>query len=194
MTETKKPNLKAPRFRPASFNTLDKAALIKIQNSVPEARNLTLKQIRDIVLKFNEKVWEKVIDHRDGVDLPENMGNMFIGTCMPKIRKNVDFKTSTENEKVVQHRNWCSDDFLAKIFYTNFETKYRFKNHEIWGFKACRNFTRSVGRTYPENWKKYVQIDHTLKISKLFRKNSFKMIMKHKTEEDLSTYDEFALD
>jgi hypothetical protein len=72
---------------------------------------------------------------------------------------------------VIQHRNWESDNYLAKLFYTNYyDSKYGFKFHEIWAFKGCREFTKEIGKAYPENWKKYIQVDHTLKISKLYNR------------------------
>jgi hypothetical protein len=95
---------------------------------------------------------------------------------------------------VLQNQNWESDQFIAKIFYTNYETKYRFKNHELWGFKGLRDFTRSVGQTYPNEWKKYIQMDNMIKASRLFRKHKFDQIKKIETTDLLKEYDEFNLD
>jgi len=192
--ESKKPNLQAPRHRPKTVGRINKELVSKLRSSVPSAKSLTDTEIKNIVLSFNLLVYKTVIEHRDGVDLPENLGNIFIGSCLPKIKKNVDFKKSTDCAQVIGHRNFESDNFLAKIFYTNHETKHRFKNNELWGFKGCRNFTRMVGKVYPENWKRYIQIDHSLKISKLFRKNSYRMDMAKRNDDSISNYDEFDMD
>jgi hypothetical protein len=93
----------------------------------------------------------------------------------------------------VQHQNWESDQYLAKIFYTNFETKYRFKFHELWGFTALRDFKRTVGKTYPKEWKKYVVVDNLTKISRLFRKHIVRDIDKKNTKLLLEDYDEFDM-
>lgn len=175
MNDAKKPNLTAPRFRPKVHQILNKDFYDKVRKEIPGAKNFSDAEIKKYVETFNKTIYEKVLEVRDGVELPESLGYVFIGSCRPKIRKNVDFKKSQEYLKVIQHRNWESDKFLAKIFYTNFESKYRFRNHELWGFKACREFTRTVGRVYPLQFKKYVMIDPSLIISKLFRKHNYKM-------------------
>lgn len=192
MKDSKKPNLKAPRFFIKRYNTLSNDRV----SSIKEKTGSTLSElkIKSILESFNELIAETVIDKRDGVDLPENIGNIFIGTCLPKIRKNVDFKVSMEHLKVIEHRNWESDKYLAKIFYTNSEIKYKFKNHELWGFKAARLFSRELARTYPINWKKYIQVDHTLKVAKLFRKNSYKLFKADETQRRLNVYDELSIE
>ena len=168
MKDALKRNLNGPRFRPPRLNTISNEWL----NEIASSSDCMVKDtdlIKKIIVETNRAIKDVVIDKRDGIELPEQLGYMFLGTCQKKIRKNVDFKTTDHYLKVIQHRNWESDDYLAKIFYTNYETKYKFKFHEIWGFKAAREFTREVGRTYPENWKKYIQVDHSLKVSRLYR-------------------------
>ncbi len=189
----KKPDLKAPRYRPKKLNLTNVEFYNQFIKDNPKYSNLSIKQFKDIINVFNEKIWKTVIDYRDGVELPEQLGYIFIGSC-PRKKSNVDFKKSEHYGVVLQNQNWESDQYLAKIFYTNFETKYRFKNHELWGFKGVRDFTRELGKTYPKEWKKYVQADNKLKISRLFRKHT--NADKHKIETDnlLKDYDEFNLE
>lgn len=161
-------NLKGPRFRNKMLQTTSDEWLTEIVNSsdcLVKDKNV----VKTIIVDTNKAIADLIIELRDGVELPEQLGHMFLGTCQPKIRKNVDFKTTDNYLKVIQHRNWESDNYLAKIFYTNYGTKYKFKFHELWGFKGCREFTRKVGKTYPENWKKYIQVDYSLKVSRLYR-------------------------
>jgi hypothetical protein len=139
-------------------------------------------------------VWQHVIDSRDGVELPEQLGFLFIGTCPRKNGENTDYKKSLQYGVKVQNQNWESDQYVAKIFYTNFETKYRFKHHEMWGFTGVRDFKRTVAHTYPQEWKKYVQVDNLVKVSLLFRKQKFKDFKKQETAQLLEEYDEFNLD
>lgn len=194
MKDAKKPDLKAPRFRPSVRGTLNTDFYQHLRAKEPHLSHYTDAQLSQIVKAFNKNVWHMVLEFRDGVELPQHVGNLFIGTCLPKVRPNVDFKTSTDYAKVIQHRNWESDNYLAKIFYTNHETRYRFRNYELWGFQATRDFKRTLAKVYPEKWKQYVQVDHTLKVSKLFRKNSYKMLMERRLKYDLESYDELALD
>lgn len=168
MKDAVKRNLNGPRFRAPRLNTTSSEWL----NDIMSSSDCLVKDqdlIKKIIVETNKAIRDVVIDTRDGIELPEQLGYMFLGTCQPKIRKNVDFKTTDNYLKVIQHRNWESDNYLAKIFYTNYETKYKFKFHELWGFKASREFTRKVGTEYPKNWKMYMQIDHSLKVSRLYR-------------------------
>lgn len=161
-------NLKGPRFRNKMLQTTSDEWLTDIVGSSDcLVKDKTL--VKKIIVDTNKIISDLIIELRDGVELPEQLGHMFLGTCQPKIRKNVDFKTTDHYLKVIQHRNWESDNYLAKIFYTNYGTKYKFKFHELWGFKGCRNLTRKVAAEYPKNWKKYIQVDYSLKVSRLYR-------------------------
>jgi hypothetical protein len=189
----KKPDLNAPRYRPKKLNLTNFDFYERFIKEHPKYSSLTVNEFKDIIKVFNGKIWETAIKERDGVQLPEQLGYIFIGSC-PRKKSNVDFNKSSNYGVVLQNQNWESDDYLAKIFYTNFETKYRFKNHELWGFKGVRDFTRMVGQTYPKEWKKYVQVDNLMKISKLFRLQTYKQMKIEETKELLKDYDEFNLE
>jgi hypothetical protein len=189
----KKPDLNAPRYRPRKLNLTNTEFYNKFIEENPKFNQITIKQFKEIIKTFNGKIWEKVIEERDGVQLPEQIGYLFIGSC-PRKKSNVDFNKSQHYGVVLQNQNWESDQYLAKIFYTNYETKYRFKNHELWGFKGVRDFTRTVGQTYPTEWKKYIQMDNMIKASRLFRKHKIDNIKKIERIDLLKDYDEFNLD
>ncbi len=192
MREPIKVNKKGPRYRAPRLNTQSMEWLQEIA-SHEDCMVKDTAIIKKIIVAANKTVVNTVIDDRDGIELPERLGYMFLGTCQPKVRKNVDFKTTDHYLKVIQHRNWESDNYLAKIFYTNYENKYKFKFHDLWGFKACRDFTKEVGRTYPENWKKYIQVDHTLKISRLYRDYAIKVHREGLDKERAESYDPLEL-
>ena len=189
----KKPDLKAPRFRPKKLNLTNTGFYEQFLKDNPKHNELSVTQFKEIIKVFNGKIWQTVVDYRDGVELPEQLGYLFIGSC-PRKRSNVDFKKSEHYGVVLQNQNWESDQYLAKIFYTNFETKYRFRNHDLWGFKGVRDFTRMVGQTYPKEWKKYLVVDNFIKISKIFRMNKQKDLKDIETQDLLKDYDEFNLE
>lgn len=192
--EYKKPDLNAPRFRPKKLNFTNVEFYNKFLEENPKYTNLSLDDFKNIIKSFNGLIWEKVIQERDGIQLPEQLGYLFIGSCPKKKGENTDYSKSKQYGVKLQNQNWESDQFTAKIFYTNFETKYRFKNHDLWGFRGLRDFKRSVAKTYPKEWKKYIQVDNLLKISRLFRIEKEKHSQKDITDELLKTYDEFNLD
>ena len=193
-TKYKKPDLNAPRYRPKKLNLSNKDTYNQFISENPRFGSLTITQFKEVIKQFNGMVWQHVIDNRDGVELPEHLGFVFIGTCPRKHGDNPDHKKSQHYGVKVQNQNWESDQYVAKIFYTNFETKYRFKHHEMWGFTGVRDFKRTVAHTYPQEWKKYVQVDNLVKVSLLFRKQKFKDFKKQETAKLLEEYDEFNLD
>jgi len=187
MKDAVKVNLKGPRYKqPRLVTTTDEWLTDIAASSDCLVKDKAV--IKNIIVETNRAIASTVINYRDGIELPEQLGCIFLGTCQPKIRKNVDFKSTDHYLKVIQHRNWESDNYLAKIFYTNYETKYKFKFHQLWGFKAAREFTRTVAAEYPKKWKMYIQIDHTLKVSRLYRhylKDANRIIL---DKERLQTY------
>jgi hypothetical protein len=185
------PDVKAPRFRKTGKKTVVNEMLKHIKQQVFSAKYMDDEHIKSIILEFNNEVWNTVIEKRDGVELPCQIGHIFIGTCPMKKKKNIDFKTTSTLKHVIQHKNWESDNYLAKIFFTTFATKYKFKNNDLWGFEATRDFKRAVGKTYPANWKRYIAVDPKLKITNFFRKN-IKGMKRAEIQEDLmKTYNEF---
>lgn len=193
MKSYKKPDLNAPRFRPKKHNILNKAFCDKIRSKHADLQHLTDEEIKTVIKTFNSNIWETAVENRDGVELLEQLGYIFIGSCPRKKWDNPNVAKSIQYGVKVQHQNWESDQYTAKIFYTNFETKYRFKFHQLWGFVGLRDFKRTVAATYPHEWKKYVVVDNMTKVSKLFRKHVVRDIMKKKNEILLEDYDEFDM-
>ena len=188
------PDLTAPRYRKPHTNILTIQYLKKIKEDIPIIAHLSDTKIREIINIFNGEIWNTVIEKRDGVELPEQIGHIFIGTCpQSKKKKVVDFVRTREYMKTIQHRNWESDNYLAKIFFSTFGSKYRFLNHELWGFEPCRKFKRMVSKTYPKKWKLYIEIDPLKKISNIYNNQMYHI----KREEDgnklLENYNEFEL-
>jgi hypothetical protein len=185
------PDVKGPRFRKTTKKTVVKEMVDHIQSEVFAAKYLTEKQIKNIILEFNNEVWNTVIEKRDGVEIPSQLGHLFIGSCPRKKSKNVDFKTSADHGKVIQHKNYESDDYLAKIFFTTFASRYKFKNNELWGFTGVREFKRTVAKEYPKKWNSYIQVDPRMKISSLYRSRLYNIERNEDAKESLKTYNEF---
>ena len=164
----KKPDLKAPRRREGSHNILQHNEFYKdFKLKYPEFELVPDKELKKIIKIFNESLWNHALHNRDGVELPEHLGYIFIGTCSSPKVYNTDFGKSIKNNDIrYRLKNFESDNYLAKIFYTNFSTKYKFKNRMLWKFTAVRDFKRSVSKVYPDNWKKYVQVENGKNISK----------------------------
>jgi hypothetical protein len=179
----KEPDLNAPRYREKRLGLLNAEVINKFKSKYPHYENIDNNKLKDIIRIYNNKLWNGVIDNRDGVELPDSLGYLFIGTCAPAKSVNTNYSLSKEYGKVLQNKNWETDGNIGKIFYTNWSTKYRFRNREFWRFTACRKFKRSVAKTYPENWNKYRIMKNKYRIAHLFNFTP--------PESDLKGYDEF---
>jgi hypothetical protein len=193
MREFKKPDLKAPRFRPEAYNVLNKEYFERFKEKYPKYKNLDNKKIKDIIKVFNQTLYNTVINTRDGIQLPDQIGWLFIGTCQQSKKQNVDFVKSKKYGVTVTNNNWDTDGKLAKIFFTNYALKHKMKNREFWSFIACRDFKRSVAKNYPENWNMYLQVEPNVKLYKAYVRSIQKDYAVKQQAKSLETYNEFDL-
>jgi hypothetical protein len=194
MTQIKKPDLNAPRFRPTRHKVLDADFLKRFKKKFPQYNDIPDSKLREIVGVHNELLWKTAITERNGAEFPEGLGYLFIGSCKSPKKFNHNFALSLEEGVSLRHKNFESDNFLAKIFYTNYANKYQFQNSELWRFKGIRDFTRAVAQAYPENWKMYVQVDSTVHISKMFKKKRRSNWLANKVIVTPLEYNEFDMD
>jgi hypothetical protein len=94
MKEFKKPDVTAPRFRPEVKNVLNKDFYKLFKEKFPKYKHMDDVQIKTIIKKFNQIVHQTVVDTRDGVQLPEQIGWLFIGTCQQSKKENIDYSKS----------------------------------------------------------------------------------------------------
>jgi hypothetical protein len=165
----KKPDLKAPRFREKSVQVLQVDLFKKFKKKFPEYE-MTYEQFKQIIITYNNKVAEGIIEYRDGVELPESLGYIFIGSCPAMTKRvNIDYKKSAQYGVITQHRNWGSDNKVMKIFFTNNLVKYKLQNKDIWVFVPNREFRRTASKCYLQDYNKYMMINNNRKISMLFK-------------------------
>lgn len=167
----KKPNLNAPRYREKRLSLLNKTLLNEFKEKYPKYQSIDNERLKKIIRLYNKNLWHGVIDNRDGVELPDSLGYLFIGSCSPAKynKKNINYAESNKYGKVLQNNNWDTDGHIGKIFYTNASAKYKFKNRELWKFEACRQFKRSVATEYPKDWTKYTVIQNKYQIAHLYQ-------------------------
>lgn len=168
----KSPDLNAPRYRAKRMGLLNNKTFTAFKEKHPAYINIENDKLRSIIRLFNKRLWEGVIEYRDGVELPKSLGYLFIGTCPPSKSTNINFALSAQYNKVLQNRNWETDGHIGKIFYTNWTTKYKFRNRELWRFQAVRDFKRTVAKEYPKNWTKYVFMQNKYRVAHLYSKKN----------------------
>lgn len=193
MREIRKPDLNAPRFREKRISMLTAKTLKQLKEKYPEYNSMSLRLFKDIVMTFNSHVVDGIIDNRNGIELPDGLGYIFMGTCPAPKKKNVDYKKSLNYGVETTHKNWDSDNKLMKIFYSNYNTKYPFKNKSVWGFKANKEFRKKASEAYKDNWTKYIEVLPHKKISAMFDRHRKKEYMKNLKPIIPEGYDEFKM-
>jgi len=193
MKEFNNPDVKGARFRPDVLNVFNPKLVKEFKKRYPKYKDLDYRLLKEVMRKFNNAIFQAVIDTRDGVQLPEQIGWLFIGTCQQSKKTNVDFAKSKKYGVTVTNKNWETDGKLAKIFFTNYAPKHRMRNREYWGFTACRDFKRTVAKTYPENWNTYIVVDATQRLKLAYNKAVYKEIKLKETTKALENYNEFDL-
>lgn len=191
----KKPDLNAPRYREKVFSVLNSKLLEEFKEKYPDYKNVDLNHFKDIVKQFNESVWKEVIENRDGVELPDGIGFLFIAsTPASKHKNNINFKESAKLGVTVHNQNWETDNRLAKIMYSNYHAKYRFAFRDMWAFHAVRQFKRTVAQTFADNHTRYVQLSDTVRVGDIFTKVVNRKIETRKYNDSIDEYNEFELD
>lgn len=193
MREFNKPNVKASRYRPEVYSLLNKKFFDKFKNKYPKYKDMTNLELRNIIKKFHEHVYNTVIEKRDGIQLPEQIGWLFIGACESSKKRNVDYAKSNKYGVEVSYNNWNTDGRLAKIFFTSNAPKHKMKNREFWRFVGCRNFKRSVAKAFSENWNNYMVIDSSVQLRLNYQKTFLKDLTIREQQNDLKSYNEFDI-
>lgn len=194
MKSFKSPDLNGPRYRIEKEVVDDNEFYKNFYEKYPEHRKYSIKELRKIIHNAHGALYKTVIDHRDGIELPEGLGYVFIASCaLHKKKRNVDFARSKQYGMVVDHKNWETDGRVCDIVYTNYPVKYKIKDNNIWGFTAIRYFSRAASAAFRNNHLKYIIVDNEIRISRLFQRAKDKDYYLRRTEERLENYNEFDI-
>lgn len=152
------PDLNAPRFRETYVEVLDRFKinefLDKYKNVHPEMASYDILKVRNIIRTFNKNLYNLVIDTREGVELPNNIGCIFITVVKPK-KNFINYKESIGKKKPIYFTNNKTDGYLADVVFSTKDNRYHFKNHEIWQFNTARDFKRDLCKRFPLTWNNY---------------------------------------
>lgn len=168
MSTSYKPDLTAPRFRSTTKNILTKELYESFLEKYPEYQ-ITYQEFKAIVKEYNSQLWNTAIDYPDGIELPQGLGYIILVKCNKPKSKNIDFVSSAKYGQIVNYQNWDSDNYLAKICYSNYSLKYRFKDRELWGFTPVRQFKRKVAATFSDNYQNYIHLTKSVKLFNLYK-------------------------
>ena len=88
--------------------------------------------IRLNIKTYNKILFNTVIDTRDGIQLPESLGWLFIGTCQTSKKKNIDFNKSSKYGVIITNSNLGTDGKLNVQLQERFD-ELTVKPNEIFG-------------------------------------------------------------
>ena len=193
MKKIKKADVTGPRFKKSWMTILNAKTWKAFKEKYPEHASLSLMDFKKIIMTFNDNIRSGVIENRNGVELPEGIGYIFMATCPTPKRSPIDFNKSCEMGVQVSYKNWDSDNKLLKIFYTNRPTKYPFHNKQVWAFNAGKPFRHKASVAYKEDFTKYLEVSPNIKISTMFERARKRDIMNNLKPIIPEGYDEFKL-
>ncbi len=190
MNDFNKPDFSKPRYRAKRLEIDGKEFYKSLVDKIPDASKLGHSEVKKLIKQFNETVLQNIVDNREGVELPQGLGYIFIGSC--KIKKEcVDYGKSIKYGIRVTHKNWNTEGYASKIFYSNCSVKYKIPDNNMWIFKAARKLKKEASKAFSENWNKYVHIDENTKLSKYISVGKLIDRRNQQTRDRLKTYNEF---
>ena len=187
----KAPNINGPRFRRKCKSLLTLELFENFKKAHP-THVITYEQFKSIILKCSYKMWNAVINERDGIELPIG-GVVFIGSTKIYKRNNYDIIASIKANAPIKHRNYETDGFVGKIYYTRRIAKVSSRDVNMWGFTGHRDFKRAMAKIYPKTWQKFSSLASPHRVNNEYIKNRNKSLSIKRTEKESINYNEFDL-
>lgn len=189
----KSPDLHKPRFRKKYTCVINQELVREFCKKYPQYRKLKPTMFRQIILAFHDELVKGIIDNRDGIQLPEGLGYIFIANCQKPKKPAIDFGASIKANEKVYHANWESDNHLMKIMYSNAEVKYKLSNKELWAVNMVYDQKKRISAAYRTNWNKYHIIPNMKGIQNMFKRNK-KSAFRDSKREIATEYNELNMD
>ncbi len=183
---------KAPRFRPQQYFVFNEEFCIEFKKKYPKYKKINNQTLRKILYEFNSEFFKVVVEEREGVSLPEQLGFLFIGSLKSCV--GYDYGASNRLGKPIRASNLATDGLTAKIMYSNSAYNIKFQFRELWAFRAARNFKNLVSSTYPLEFNKYMVLDNLKKPTELLKKKNHKERILKNQEEELKNYNDLDID
>lgn len=181
-----------PRFRPDRYEPINDAFINELNEKVPETKNIKKADISKLIKDFNDHVREFICENREGVELPQGIGYLFLGVCKNSANT-INMPMSTKYKQKISFKNWNSDGRLGKIFYSNSSVKYKIVDNNLWIFRPAREFKKDSSKAFSENWKIFIEIDPKIKLSTYLRDHSYQRAVDKFRKESAEKYNEFNI-
>jgi len=186
------PNIKGPRFRKYFKRVLTKNLFENFKKQHPEYTDLTFKKFHDVIENCSKKMWKVTLDERDGIELPIG-GSVFVGSTKIKVKNNYDIQASIKANAPIKHRNYDTDGYVAKIYYSPYLSKVSGRDRSIWSFKGARPYKRAISKEYPKDWKKHIVVAELYTVVNDFNRHKSRNYLQENQKKATENYNEFDL-
>ena len=170
----------------------------KLKADHPNLQKYRDQEILKCIEGFNRLIADTIIDYRDGVQLPANMGLLMICT-LGKRTNSIDHKRSAELGVEVHMQNEHSDGYGGGIYYSTCLPKenqvkkvHMYRNCQYWTMCPSEKLKAQIAIAYKENWKKYHMVPKSRRYEDMVEDSYQKQM---KTKQDVKqikdTYNEF---
>lgn len=162
----------------------------QLKAQYPELKQYTNGEIRRHIIAYNKCIADTICTHRDGVELPEHMGTVFVGALKSK-NPPIDWTATEKTGKIIYQNSLKSMGYSFIIFYVHSLEKYNFANRGIWKITCTETVTSKVGAAFNKNWKNFISIPSRQHVEGFIKNywNKYRANKKHK--EELKSYNEF---
>lgn len=169
------PDLNAPRFRKSNYSVIDDNFISDFLQEHPEYSDMPELSKKGFIKKkinqFNSYIWKHVLNNRDGIDLPERLGVVFVG-AKTSIYNPVKYGLSASVGKEVRTTNPETNGLIAKVFYSRHSRNHGITVKTMWGFKICREFARSVASVFKTSYNKFRRVENKRQLMILFEQRT----------------------
>ena len=171
------PDLNAPRFRKLRHSIIDEDFINDFLQEHPEykgMREVSKKGfIKKVIHKFNSYIWKHVLVNRDGIDLPERLGVVFVG-AKTSMYNPVKYGVSAAVGKEVRTTNPETNGLIARVFYSRHSRNHGITVRTIWGFKICRAFARELASVFKTSYNMFQRVENKRQLMILFEERTKK--------------------
>lgn len=160
---------KAPRFRRSKYryNVINK----DLHQRFVEETNIDIEWelFKEINKYINLEIRDTAIKSRNGVILPKQMGNIWLGLFKMKERPlNEPYIRNTGNHAT--YFSFETSGLQGKICWDFNNVKYKVRNYTYWGFVGHRDFKTMASHNFLENPELYTKINSIVKREEIFKK------------------------
>lgn len=152
------PIQKGPRARNIVKSILNVTLYNEFKSKYPNA-NISRETFKKIIIRGNEILRDAILENREGVILPKGFGRLFIGAYDKNPKKPYyDWSILMNKGFAYSHKNYESDRYFCKLFYSAFGEDVRYPFKGFWYFKTAHEMSLRVSKAFRADYNKFIKV------------------------------------